>query len=167
MKHIFDILSEFSDYELSVFYTYKIKQYLPQTQTSIQDYVFNQRGLDQDKIHDYIGKMSLLTVKDSLVRCPRCKTSKLQKDSIEGNKTDFNKISKEEPITILPFLEIKTDQYKDTNRLSCVVCGQIIFDRTLEEEKTDKNFLYYFKRLPVIGPFFRLINYFANAFKTN
>lgn len=163
MAHIFDILDEFTDYELSVFYKYKILHYLKPTQDIINDYIANQRALSNEDIKSNISQMPFIKINDDKLRCPRCKTSKLQKDDLQGGSTEYIEIFKDEQVIILPFPEIKSSQFDNIGKITCVVCDYVLFDRVKDEEKKNSGFKSLLVKISILSFFIKLYQSFFNS----
>ena len=136
MAYIDDVLAYFTDYELAVFYKYKIADYLPETQNKIKHFIFIDRGLTENSIHDFLSKMVELSPREGLVCCPRCKSSKLQKDSIDGQSTDFSKEWADNSNPVNALFGIPFDDLPKYGKVTCIVCGYDLYSKEkLEDEK--------------------------------
>ena len=161
MAYIDDVLAYYTDYELAVFYNYKLADYLPETQNKIRNYIFNDRGLTNDSISDFLSKMGEPTPRDGLVSCPRCKSSKLQKDSIDGQSTDFSKEWVEASNPANEMFEIPFDDLPKYGKVTCIVCGYELYSKEkLEDEKTTtRGVLYSLFGAPKSLRFFKLMKF--------
>jgi hypothetical protein len=154
LTNIDDILADYTDYELSVFYNFRLKEYLSSTQDKIKNYIFNIRGLTDESIEYYLSKMKDVPGRDELVRCPRCKSSKLQKDLVDESGSDFKPEWKDPSKSYSVWLEIKTGELDKYSKVSCVVCGHILYDKNEEEKFSGRNFLKTLLNIP-FGKLFR------------
>jgi predicted nucleic-acid-binding Zn-ribbon protein len=148
MAYIDDVLAGFSDYELSVFYKFRLQDYMQDTQVKIKNYIFTERGLTDNSIENFLSKMSEIQALDGLIRCPRCRSSKLQKDSLDGSSSDFNPEWFDGPQGFSFWFELKTGELQKYSRVSCIVCGNVLYDKYNEEQPSTRNFFKTLLRIP-------------------
>jgi len=140
MSNIDDILVNFSDYELSVFYTFRLQDYMQATQDKIKSYIFNERNLTNESISYYLNKMAEMKGTAGLIVCPRCKSSKLQKDSLDESSSNFSPEWKDPTNVVAVWLELKTGELQQYSKVSCLVCGDVLYDKYDDEKLSSRNF---------------------------
>ena len=138
MKNIGDILKEFSDYELAIFYKYRLPEYLQGTQTIIKDFIFNTRGLDNRQI-DNLTKIDFkIDENEKNVYCPRCKSTKLLKTPVKWIIPLF-RVGYEDEYASWKELKKGESTYKD--KIECFVCGNVLYDPNNEKRPFYKRIL--------------------------
>jgi rubredoxin len=142
MKPIEDILSTFTDTELAYLFKYQINTYLFETKTKIRNYIFIDRGLQPKELEELILKNRNIKIPNDNKHCPRCKSNKIRID-----KTDWAiplyKAGAEDEYAMLYEMQTGQTYYKD--KITCNVCGYILYDPNNEKRpfyKKLKDFLF-------------------------
>ena len=81
-KNIINILENYEDFELAFLRKYKINTYLTNTQKEILEYL-EKRGITTEKSDLLIKEIKNKQFIDNDYRCPRCKSKKIKKETIE------------------------------------------------------------------------------------
>ena len=80
MNRIGNILKNYTDTELAYLNKFQLKNYLPETQKKIKDFIFKTRDLNQNVLDDLITVNENNNFNDDKYRCPRCKSDKMRID---------------------------------------------------------------------------------------
>src|SRR5690606_4651347 len=136
MQRVKDFLNKLDDYELAYFTKFKLKTYMPQTQSEIKKYISN-KGLTEKRIDELIATNPKRETKEGKIRCPRCSTDKIRTEKVEWTDTE-NRAGFADEIATLDGLNGKAT-YKD--QVICNVCGFWIKDPNFERKK--KPFWHY------------------------
>ena len=152
MTTVEDILNNFSDTELAYLNKYQLDSYLGDTQTKIKKFIFEKRGLTQNKLDDLIKKNEDREVANDIEHCPRCKTDKISSYKIQWNIPLF-KAGAEDEYAMLH--EIQTGQTYTKDKIICNVCGYVLFDPNNEKRPFYKKLADFFFDSPMWSLFRR------------
>ena len=141
MSKIEDILSDFSDYELAVFYKSKLCQYMSETQNRITFYVNISRGLNDPMIEKLIAQKPVTSSVEKSIKCPKCNSRKLLKTRVKWIIPAF-KVGYSDEMASWKELTTGEATYKD--RIECIVCGHVLFDPNNQKRPFYKKLLDLF-----------------------
>ena len=123
MTKLEEILAEYEDFELAFLFKYKYDTYLDYSKKAILAELAK-RNLTIEKIELFIEKYENQTINDGILRCPRCLSAKIAKDSVEFWNT-YGRSGLADDIAALDGLSGK-QTYKD--KLTCIVCDYVVHD---------------------------------------
>lgn len=136
MNRINKFLTELDDYELAYFAKFKLKTYMPDTQSEIGKYIAD-KGLTEQRIEKLIATNPKRESENREIRCPRCSSDKIRTEKVEWTDT-VNRAGFADEIAALDGLNGKAT-YDD--QVICNVCGFWIKDPNFEKKK--KSFWHY------------------------
>lgn len=139
MNKFKEVLDDFSDYEIAVFFKYKLKEYTASTQTKIIDYIKTSRKLDESKIEKLVVEKPAIKEFDDSIYCPRCSSKKLLKMRVKWTPPVFRVGYEDEMAT---WKELTTGEATYKDKVECFVCGYKLYDpnnekRTFREKILD------------------------------
>lgn len=136
MTRVKQFLTELDDYELAYFAKFKLKTYMPDTQSEIRKYIAD-KGMTEQRIENLIATNPKRETKNGKVRCPRCSSDKIRTEKIEWTDTKKRAHFGDE-IATLDGIDGKAT-YKD--QVVCNVCEFWIKNPNFEKKK--KSFWHY------------------------
>ncbi|RDK82538.1 hypothetical protein [Marinirhabdus gelatinilytica] len=136
MTRVIKFLTDLDDYELAYFAKFKLKTYMPETQSEINKYIAD-KGLTEQRIEKLIATNPKRDTENGKIRCPRCSTDKIRTEKVEWTN-NTGQFGLEDEISSLDGLDGRAT-YKD--QVICNVCGFWIKDPNFEKKK--KSFWHY------------------------
>jgi len=136
MSRVKKFLNDLDDYELAYFAKFKVKTYMPKTQSEIKKFI-SDKGLNEQRIEQLIAINPKRESVDGKIRCPRCSTDKVRTEKVEWTDTE-NQAGFADEIAVIDGFSGKAT-YKD--QVICNVCGFWIKDPNFEKRK--KPFWHY------------------------
>lgn len=125
MSKIIKILDEFDNRELSFFYKYQGDNYSNETNSLIENYIFNNRKLTLNDIDKNTSAKAYKSIILSEEKCPRCYTNKIRRDSIKWQIPIFHAGAEDEYASLY---EIQTGKDYMKEKITCNVCGYVLKD---------------------------------------
>ena len=123
MTKLEKILEQYEDFELAFLVKYKFNSYLETSKQAITSEL-SKRELTKEKLENLIAKYEHQRFHDSLLRCPRCFSTKIGKDSVVFWNT-YGRIGLADNIAVFDGMRGK-ETYKE--KLTCMVCDFVIND---------------------------------------
>jgi len=151
MKTIEDILVNFTDTELAYLNKYQLETYLGDTQTKIKSFIFQKRGLTQNTLDELIVKNADKKATSDRC-CPRCKSDKVRADKVEWDIPLFRAGAEDEYAMLH---EIQSGESYKKEKITCNVCGYVLYDPNNEKRPFYKRMVDYFLDSPIWSIFRR------------
>lgn len=131
MTRIKRFLTELDDYELAYFAKFKLKTYMPETQSEIKKHL-EEKGLTETKIEKLISINPKRKSENGKIRCSRCSSDKIRTEKVEWTDT-ISRAGYSDEIASIDGINGRAT-YKD--QVICNVCGFWIKDPNGERKKT-------------------------------